>query len=456
MRNCRILLLMLTLEFPLAAQFYPQGSQVISYFPHLVDGGPPANLWITSLTFVNPHLSTSAAAYVSFYDDNGNPLRLDFGDGATSTINFTVPPQGTATLTSKGASATTVEGWALVIATLPLEGVVQYAFSSGGNPQQSISVQATPMSTVFRSAATSNTGIAVANPLSNPLTVIVSAVDSTGNLAGQASFVVPALGHHAFNLFQALPALPSGFQGSVVLDGSGSDFVALFVSVNGSAVSNYPPSGLNWPISQPEDLLKVWSEVLDAGNMVVGFKPVPTLVLDGAGTVNAYANLSKNEVHVSLGLAELISDSESEVAFMMAHALGHLSQSQVGRIFSTTSPETDADEFAILVSLSAGYDPYGAGGALGKLVTASADATFLSQSFDNQPAGTDLHGFVSNRLGLIYADMQAVCSLTPDIRTACNQYRSAVHPIFPGGVPLSLPALRKSLRPELTNTPFLK
>ena len=79
---------------PVSAQGYPQGSQVISYFPHLAVGGPSGARWTTNLTFVNPHQSAGANTVAYFYDDNGAPLALDFGSGPTPTLNFSVPAQG--------------------------------------------------------------------------------------------------------------------------------------------------------------------------------------------------------------------------------------------------------------------------------------------------------------------------------------------------------------------------
>ncbi len=104
---------------PLSAQFYPQGSQVTSYFPHLAVGGPSGARWTTSLTFVNAHQSAGANAVAYFFDDSGSPLALDFGTGPAPTLSFAVPAQGSVTLTSTSSSSTTVGGWAVVTSGLP-------------------------------------------------------------------------------------------------------------------------------------------------------------------------------------------------------------------------------------------------------------------------------------------------------------------------------------------------
>ena len=142
----------------LMAQFDPEGAQVISYFPQLADGGSDAQRWTTSLTLVNSHGSLTALAIVNLYGNDGSPLSLDFGSGPASTFKATIPAQGSVTYRSLGTSPTTVIGWAVVVSTLPLEGVVQFSFSVNGVPQQGVSAQATPASTLFRSPATISTG----------------------------------------------------------------------------------------------------------------------------------------------------------------------------------------------------------------------------------------------------------------------------------------------------------
>jgi hypothetical protein len=87
---------------------------------------------------VNPHVSYIAAATAIFFDDSGQPLALNFGNGAASTLKFTVPPQGTVSFTRAAASTNIIAGWAIVISSLPLEGVVQYRFGVNGTPQQGV------------------------------------------------------------------------------------------------------------------------------------------------------------------------------------------------------------------------------------------------------------------------------------------------------------------------------
>jgi peptidase M48-like protein len=435
-----IALAMLAATVEIPAQ-YPQGAQVISYFPHLAVGGPVGALWTTNLTFVNPNLTGVAAAIAYFVDDNGGPLSIDFGTGAASSYRFNVPPQGSVTLRSVSTLPVTVEGSAVVDSSLPLQGVLQYILTVNGVQQQSISVQSTPRSHLFRSPANRNTGLAIVNPNSAPISVLIAAGDGNGNGVGQGQMSITPGGHRAFNLFQVITNLPSTFQGSVQLTTpvAAQDFLALTISADGNALSAYPPAGLNWPASQPEIIYKVWSEVLYTANRIVPLNPAPSLVIDPTtSTINAFANPAANQVSIYLNLAELISDSESELAFVLGHELGHILQSKIGLIFVPTNRELDADQHGMLLALLSGYDPYGAAGALAKLAMASGTAGLVDQNFDNLASivGGDLHGSFNNRLALVFENMQLICS-APQNSATCSNYKSLIHPHLPPIAPLS-------------------
>jgi hypothetical protein len=113
-----------------------------------------------------------------------------------------------------------------------LEGVVQYRYSANGTAQQGVSVEATASSLQFLSPATSGTGIALANPYTNPVALTINALDSQGKVVAQGGLTLGGLAHQAFNLNQAFPSLASDFRGSVRITGSTVQtyFVALTLS----------------------------------------------------------------------------------------------------------------------------------------------------------------------------------------------------------------------------------
>ena len=103
--------------------------------------------------------------------------------------------------------------------------------------------------------------------------------------------------------------------------------------------------------------------------------------------------------------------------------------------FVPSNKELDADQYGMLLSLAAGYDPYGAAGALAKLSMASGDAALVDQNFDNLSG--DLHGSFNDRLALIFQTMKAICS-RPENQSFCKLYKNLIHPDLPSISPLSV------------------
>jgi hypothetical protein len=90
-----IVLLVFLLALPVWGQFsYPAASSTSLIFPHLTDGGTTDQRWKVTITFTNPNTS-QATVHVKFYGDSGSPPALDFGQGASATLNLTVPAGGT-------------------------------------------------------------------------------------------------------------------------------------------------------------------------------------------------------------------------------------------------------------------------------------------------------------------------------------------------------------------------
>ena len=440
----------------MVGQFEPEGSEVIGYYPQIADGGSATQQWVTSLTFVNPHTSLAASGTVYLYNDDGTPLALDFGRGQTTTLNFSIPAQGTVQFTSSGAPPAIVTGWAAVYSSLPLEGVVQFRAGINGKALEAVSAQATPASHLFRSPATASTGVAVANPYNISIPIRFTAIDSNGNTVANASITLPPLGHHSFGfLNQIFPSIPSSFRGSILIttDDPTIFFVAWMLSGDAGVFASYPPAGLGWPVSQYQRIWRAWQKLINAAGQMYTLAGIklgtpPTLVVDySTGQINSYANGPANEVHIFMNLAELISDSESELGFVIGHEVGHIIQYQTGGPkFVPSDIEWDADEMGMILSLLAGYDPYASAGALAKLAMASGDAALVNQNFDNiaLQAGMDLHGSFNDRLALIFSEMQSLCAIS-SLQSFCTEYKSLIHPHLPSIAPLSRTEPRSSI-----------
>jgi hypothetical protein len=442
--------------------FDPAGAQVYSYFPQFADGGPASQKWITSFTFVNPHVSDAAAATLYLMANNGAPLTLDLGGGPGSQFNFTVPPQGSVTFTSTAQSASLVTGWAEAVSSLPLQSAVQFRDLTNGVPQQGVSAQATPASLIFRSPATSTTGIAVANPYNANVAITVAALNASGAQVGIYNLTLGPEAHQSFNLNQILPALGNSFRGSVTISG-GSYFVAWALSGDGGVLSSYPVAGLALPPAQYERIWRIWQKVAGVANDGHLLKSWPQLVIDpNSSAINSYAcgvvslgctAQDLNSVHIFLNIAEMTSDSDGELAFIVAHELGHIIQAWRGLVYVPQDREWDADSYGFRLALLAGYDPYGGMGMLGKLYTLTTDPRgfgLLAPNFDG--GSGDQHGSLMQRLAIIWATMQTVCA-DPQIQSFCASYKSVFHPLLPGAVPLDRSASAPLDTPVPSKTP---
>jgi hypothetical protein len=427
----------------------PEGSHVDLYFPHLADGGDNAYKFQTSLIFLNPSRTSTASAMLNLLSDSGGALRIDFGNGPASTFRLKIPPGGTITLRSTAASQSIVSGWADCFSTLPLQATVQFRSIVNGVPQQTVSALSTSPAQSYVSPATVLTGLALANTYTNlALLLNVSAIDATGMIVGTAAVSVPALGHRAFNLNSLIPSLSPNFVGSVRVTPSAPStyFLGWTLGVDASGVlSSYPPGGQAWPVNHVDRIRDVYYKDLDAAQTlataVTGVSvqfdesSVPLHILEDH-ILNAYALKSDNSVNIEIALSELISDSPSELAFAVAHEMGHTIQFRTGKQYFASNVESDADQWGMFISMVAGYDPYAAAGTLAKLSMASNDSSLLSQAFDN--ISSDVHGSFNNRIALVYSSIQTLCASSAGAQF-CALYKANFHPHFPKSTPLARP-----------------
>ncbi len=423
------------------AQSQPGSAHVNLYFPHFADGGAAAQKWQTTFTFVNVGLS-SATVVLRLYNDNGGPPAIDFGSGPSSTQTFTVPSNGVRILRSRAASSTVVVGWASGDSTVPVQATVAFRMIVNGAPLQEITAEPSLPTIVYTSAANKFLGIALANPYVNvPVNVLLRVFDANGNLlGGPVSTTVPASGHSAFNLWQKFPSLQNvDFSGVLYIEAAEpqpqNDFVAWTLNGDASGTLSALPSGATaWPISHWERIRDVYSQVLASARWLdPTFASPVTLHILYNNVVNAYASGGK-DVFVEIGLSELISDSPSELAFAIAHELGHIYQQRNGgQLTFNQNTEFDADGWGFLISLIAGYDPYAGAGTLAKLAMATGTAGLTAQ-FENQLA-VDAHKSFNERLASVFDTMKTLCAIS-SFAPFCSEYKAIVHPHLPPSAPL--------------------
>ena len=424
------------------AQLDPEGAHVDLYFPHLADGGPVKDQWQTSFVFVNPHLSLPANVVLSMFGDDGQPLSLNLGGGAGSVQVVTVPPSGSVTLRSSIEFPTTRTGYAVAVSDVPLQATVLFRRIMNGVPQAEISSAATLPSQQYLSPATRELGIAMVNIYNVAKNFQVTAIDSNGHTTGSTVVSLAPRQHVSFTLSDRIPNLPADFRGSVKIGTAtltADQFLAWTLNVDRGLVASLPPGRLEWPVSHSDRIWLVYRKLLAATPAGLAALGVTGVSLDAPGmvtlsispeqTINALGRLGI--VQIDLSLSQLISDSPSELAFVVGHELGHIAQIQRGQTLSLANVEQDADLFAMTLMILAGFDPYGGAGALGKLSMVSGTPNLVAPTFDDLP---DPHASFTSRLNSIFATLTQACA-QPAVSGYCGAYRAVIHPNLPATAP---------------------
>jgi hypothetical protein len=441
----RLFLALFVVWLPAFAQFDPATAHVNLYFPHLADGGTRAQQWQTSFVFMNPHTEAPAQVSLWVFSNDGSPLPLDLGLGLTSNVSFSIPPSGIRILRSNVASEGIVTGWAFASATLPVQATVLFRAIQNGTPLVEISAAAALPAPIYWSAANKSLGVAIANASAEPgasIQAFLDAYDSNGAKVGSAQYTLGPLAHASFTLGSVMPNLPNDFSGSLQISTRNSydPLVAWTLNSDRGLLASLPAGQLAWPISHNDRIRLVWSKVLNAAKTALitsganmSTPPVTLRILSGSDEINAYASRDGQTVFITLSLSELISDSPSELAFVIGHELGHIAQARAGHnLFISDNYELDADRIGMMLSLLAGYDPYAGAGALAKLSMAADSGSLARQLIEDL---TDVHRSFNTRIAAMFSLLRDVCS-SPDASGACESYKSIVHPHFPRFVPL--------------------
>ena len=425
----------------------PRNAQSLLYFPHMTEGGPDANnAWQVTFNFVNTN-STAANVTMSFYNDDGSQMLLDFGSGPAASLSVSIPPMGSrvfhSQLTHKGPQA--VWGWAAGQSDVPVFAQLSYRAMSNGKVTGEIATNATTGTAQWISAASANMGIAVANPSpTDTMTYTVDAKDALGTDMGSHSYQLAPHGHDAFNLGSRF-TLPSDFAGSVMITGQTTSEsiykpVVWTVGSDSGAFATLPDGRSLMPDDQMSRAMRVWGRVLGMAHQL-GYNVNPTLTLTpgtaSGGIANAMMSGSGNgQVTMYMSLVELTGDSDGELAFLMAHEIGHVIQCKTGGckvpldMRMGSDSESDADEIAMMLATSAGYDSYAGAAAYAKMQMGNGQvsmgmmgtATVWEDMMSNNP-----QGFFAGRINMMYQVQQRMCS-NPAFPTGCAAFKNLMHP----------------------------
>jgi hypothetical protein len=447
------LLVLAASVIPAAGQYIPQSAHVNLFFPQLADGGPPQSQWQTTFLFSNPGLSV-AHVDVLFYGNDGQPLALDFGNGPVTELDLEIPSRGSRLIRSRVASPTTVVGWALALSDIPVQGTLEFRTIENGVPKLAVNAEATLPSLSSFYPANAFTGIALGNVLpASPASVRVLVRNGEGQTVGESTIDLAGNGHVSFTLLERFPGLGTGFEGTVQLSSTRqrADFVAWALRSDSSGVISSLPSGrLRVPTSHVDEIWLAFLTTLNAArNLDPAFQDPVRLQIGSERETNAFA-ANGNTVQVNLALAELIADSPSELAVVVAHELGHIYQQRTGKFDFDPNAERDADIWGLFLSLIAGYDPYASAGTLSKLAMATGRAGLTSQ-FENALSG-EAHGSFNDRVSTVYDAIEFMCS--PSVaKESCDEIKDVLHPHFPASIPLQRVVDSGRHRPQVVQGP---
>ncbi|MGQ9916372.1 MAG: M48 family metalloprotease [Bryobacteraceae bacterium] len=416
------------------AQRLPVSAHVNLYFPQIADGAFEGGRWQTTLTFVNAN-ERDAVANVWIHGSDGRPLELDFGGGPKSVFPIMVPGHGSLSLSSVASDTPVRVGWVRVASTLPLSGSASFRLWLGGQAVQEVTAPPTLPTIDYVSYANRELGVAIANPNLRILNVDVALMRGKENMLGPVRITLPPFGHTAFNVRDKFPAADFGDSVLVIsgVDRPQDEFLAWTMNADPSGTFSSLPTGMvTPPISHWDRIWNVYRRVMDAAIRLEVFDAAPELRIRSEKIVNAYA-AGGREVGIFIGLSELLGDSDSELAFVVGHELGHIYQQQTGSLDFHSNPEFDADIWGTMLALGAGYDVYASAAALAKLAMATGTAGLTTQ-FEQQ-LSSDAHKSFNTRISEVFSMLQLVCSLD-EARDACQMYKRVMHPHLPDSAPL--------------------
>jgi hypothetical protein len=426
--------MLLCLPSAVQAQRQAASAHVNLYFAQIADGQFSGGRWQTALTFVNTN-DTAASAELRLFGSDGGPLTVDFGSGQASRFTLTVPAKSSLSIASRPTTLPVRSGWARVYSDVPLVGSASFRLWLGSQAAQEVTAPPVLPVIDYVSFANRDLGVAIANPNNRTLRVDAYLKLASGAVVGPSRISLPPFGHTAFNVRDWFPSADSrdAFLSLEAVDRPQDEFLAWTMNTDASGTfSSIPPGGITPPISHWDRIWNTFQRVLNAAKDLGMLRAAPELRILYDKTVNAYA-ADGREVGIFMGLSELLGDSDSELAFVAGHELGHIYQQRTGRLEFHNNPEFDADIWGTFLALLSGYDAYAAAGALAKLAMATGTAGLATQ-FEQQLA-PEAHKSFNTRISTVFEMLQFVCSLR-EAAPACRVYKAILHPHLPDSAPL--------------------
>jgi hypothetical protein len=237
--------------------------------PHFADGQG----WTTQIFLINP-TDNPMAGTVLFTDKNGLATNVTIGGQTGSSFNYSVPKRTSQKLATSGANAITATG---AIRIVPGGGgagptpLVVFSYRPAGITESEAGVPVTS-GTALRMYVESSgkpgdpnniqTGLAVANTASSPISVTFDVTDLNGaSVSGivPVPISLPALGQTSEFLGDLFPSLPSSFKGVLRITTASSAISVVGLRTRGNERNDFlitttPPTNENSPPSTTESL----------------------------------------------------------------------------------------------------------------------------------------------------------------------------------------------------------
>ena len=229
-------------NFTVTVNYTPAPQSATYYFPHLAVGG----IWQTTLTYVN-YSPQAVTCDTTFFSDSGAPLVVPFAGIAASSRRDTILPGASIHEQTQGDPLTPVAvGWAQAQCTGPVKASLLFRSYSQGIPTGEAGVNAMTSPTAkFVTFAETQTGVAFANPSTQPATITITALNTEGSHLGSRNLTLKP-GEHGSAFVTQLLNLQS-FTGSAQVI-STVPIVSLALNLEAAPVfSSLPPGDLTGP-----------------------------------------------------------------------------------------------------------------------------------------------------------------------------------------------------------------
>ena len=205
---------------------------------HIANGGG----WRTTVILINT--GTQPANFeLKFWDNFGNPLRVDLGaDGVTADLTGTIQPGVARFIRTAGVGSNLQIGWAELTATNDIDGNAIFGLQSPGHGDSEAAVPLSPsggteLFVPFDYSTGYATGIAFADPGQMAATTSAHILDDANvNISAATTIQVPARGHYSNVLAAPFPGVVA--KRGVAHFSSNTSIFGLGIRANGKAFTS--------------------------------------------------------------------------------------------------------------------------------------------------------------------------------------------------------------------------